>query len=158
MKKASKKIIPDVVKSLLSKLAYPFNYSATGLSGYRSGFREGLDLVALTGIYDFNPAICVSFWGRFLRKFLVMFGFLTGGLQPPAILESVGPGVILVASIAICFAQAGALINIMMRTKEDKVRQLRFRPLYQLFLVTGASYLRITLLCACRLSHLYFWH
>ena len=77
---------------------------------------------------------------------LVMFG-LHWGLVPLAILElQKGPGVILVASVAICFAQAGALINIMMRTKEDKVRQLSIPAFISaLFGVTEPAIYGITL-------------
>ena len=77
---------------------------------------------------------------------LVMFG-LHWGLVPLAILElQKGPGVILVATIAICFAQAGALLNIMMRTKEDKVRQLSIPAfISSLFGVTEPAIYGITL-------------
>ena len=57
-----------------------------------------------------------------------------------------GPGVILVATIAICFAQAGSLLNIMMRTKENKVRQLSIPAFISaLFGVTEPAIYGITL-------------
>lgn len=76
-----------------------------------------------------------------------MFG-LHWGLVPLAILELYQnpSGVILVASIAICFSQADALLNIMIRTKESKVRELAIPAfILALFGVTEPSIYGITL-------------
>ena len=98
-----------------------------------------------TGIYSFSPIIYGIILGA-LWQVLVMFG-LHWGLVPLAILElQKGPGVILVASIAICFAQSGALLNIFLRTKEEKVKQLAIPAFISaLFGVTEPAIYGITL-------------
>ena len=147
VEKSFKKIIPDVVKVFIVPfftllVTVPLAFLVIGpVMSWAS------DLVGavFTGIYDFNPVIYGLVLGA-VWQILVMFG-LHWGLVPLAILElQKGPGVILVASIAICFAQAGALINIMMRTKEDKVRQLSIPAFISaLFGVTEPAIYGITL-------------
>lgn len=147
VEKSFKKIIPDVVKVFIVPfftllVTVPLAFLVIGpVMSWAS------DLVGaiFTGIYDFNPVIYGLVLGA-AWQVLVMFG-LHWGLVPLAILElQKGPGVILVASIAICFAQAGALINIMMRTKEDKVRQLSIPAFISaLFGVTEPAIYGITL-------------
>lgn len=147
IEKSFKKIIPDVVKVFIVPfftllVTVPLAFLVIGpVMSWAS------DLVGavFTGIYDFNPVIYGLVLGA-AWQVLVMFG-LHWGLVPLAILElQKGPGVILVASIAICFAQAGALINIMMRTKEDKVRQLSIPAFISaLFGVTEPAIYGITL-------------
>lgn len=125
IEKGFKKIIPDVVKVFIVPfftllITVPLAFLVIGpVMSWASDLVGAL----FTGIYDFSPVLYGIVLGA-AWQVLVMFG-LHWGLVPLAILElQKGPGVILVASIAICFAQAGALINIMMRTKEEKVRQL----------------------------------
>lgn len=147
IEKSFKKIIPDVVKVFIVPfftllVTVPLAFLVIGpVMSWAS------DLVGavFTGIYDFNPVIYGLVLGA-AWQVLVMFG-LHWGLVPLAILElQKGPGVILVASIAICFAQAGALINIMMRTKEEKVRQLSIPAFISaLFGVTEPAIYGITL-------------
>lgn len=147
VEKSFKKIIPDVVKVFIVPfftllVTVPLAFLVIGpVMSWAS------DLVGavFTGIYDFNPVIYGLVLGA-AWQVLVMFG-LHWGLVPLAILElQKGPGVILVASIAICFAQAGALINIMIRTKEDKVRQLSIPAFISaLFGVTEPAIYGITL-------------
>lgn len=147
VEKSFKKIIPDVVKVFIVPfftllVTVPLAFLVIGpVMSWAS------DLVGaiFTGIYDFNPVIYGLVLGA-AWQVLVMFG-LHWGLVPLAILGlQKGPGVILVASIAICFAQAGALINIMMRTKEDKVRQLSIPAFISaLFGVTEPAIYGITL-------------
>lgn len=147
VEKSFKKIIPDVVKVFIVPfftllVTVPLAFLVIGpVMSWAS------DLVGaiFTGIYDFNPVIYGLVLGA-TWQVLVMFG-LHWGLVPLAILElQKGPGVILVASVAICFAQAGALINIMMRTKEDKVRQLSIPAFISaLFGVTEPAIYGITL-------------
>ena len=147
VEKSFKKIIPDVVKVFIVPfftllVTVPLAFLVIG-----PVMTWASDLVGaiFTGIYDFNPVIYGLVLGA-TWQVLVMFG-LHWGLVPLAILElQKGPGVILVASIAICFAQAGALINIMMRTKEDKVRQLSIPAFISaLFGVTEPAIYGITL-------------
>lgn len=147
IEKFFKKIIPDVVKVFIVPfftllVIVPLAFLVIGpVMSWAS------DLVGavFTGIYGFNPVIYGIVLGA-TWQVLVMFG-LHWGLVPLAILElQKGPGVILVASIAICFAQAGALVNIMMRTKEEKVRQLSIPAFISaLFGVTEPAIYGITL-------------
>lgn len=143
-----KKIIPDVVKVFVVPffvllIIVPLAYLAIGpVMNYAS------DLVgkAFTGIYGISPILYGLILGA-LWQVLVMFG-LHWGLVPLAILEiqTKHVGVILVATIAICFAQAGSLINIMMRTKEEKVRELAVPAMISaLFGVTEPAIYGITL-------------
>ncbi|WP_019319679.1 beta-glucoside-specific PTS transporter subunit IIABC [Streptococcus mutans] len=142
-----KKIIPDVVKVFVVPfftilITVPLSFLVIGpVMSWAS------DLVGaiFTGIYGFNPVIYGIVLGA-MWQVLVMFG-LHWGLVPLAILElQKGPGVILVATIAICFAQAGSLLNIMMRTKENKVRQLSIPAFISaLFGVTEPAIYGITL-------------
>ena len=147
IEKGFKKIIPDVVKVFIVPfftllITVPLAFLVIGpVMSWAS------DLVGtlFTGIYDFSPVLYGIVLGA-AWQVLVMFG-LHWGLVPLAILElQKGPGVILVATIAICFAQAGALLNIMMRTKEDKVRQLSIPAFISaLFGVTEPAIYGITL-------------
>ena len=147
IEKGFKKIIPDVVKVFIVPfftllITVPLAFLVIGpVMSWASDLVGAL----FTGIYDFNPVIYGIVLGA-AWQVLVMFG-LHWGLVPLAILElQKGPGVILVASIAICFAQAGALINIMMRTKEEKVRQLSIPAFISaLFGVTEPAIYGITL-------------
>ena len=143
-----KKVIPDVVKVFvvpffLLLITVPLAYLAIGpVMNYAS------DLVGniFTGIYGISPILYGLILGA-LWQVLVMFG-LHWGLVPLAILEiqSKHVGVILVATIAICFSQAGSLINIMMRTKEEKVRELAVPAMISAFFgVTEPAIYGITL-------------
>ena len=147
IEKGFKKIIPDVVKVFIVPfftllITVPLAFLVIGpVMSWASDLVGAL----FTGIYDFSPVLYGIVLGA-AWQVLVMFG-LHWGLVPLAILElQKGPGVILVATIAICFAQAGALLNIMMRTKEDKVRQLSIPAFISaLFGVTEPAIYGITL-------------
>lgn len=142
-----KKIVPDVVKVFVVPffvllITVPLSFLAIGpVMSWAS------DLVgaAFTGIYSFSPVIYGLVLGA-LWQILVMFG-LHWGLVPLAIMEvQKGPGFILVATIAICFAQAGSLLNIMFRSKEKKVRELSIPAFISaLFGVTEPAIYGITL-------------
>ncbi len=143
-----KKVIPDVVKVFVVPfcvllLTVPLAYLAIGpVMNYAS------DLVGtlFTSIYGISPILYGLILGA-AWQVLVMFG-LHWGLVPLAILElQQNPsGTLLVASIAICFSQAGALLNIMLRTKEAKVRELAIPALISaLFGVTEPAIYGITL-------------
>lgn len=147
IEKSFKKIIPDVVKVFIVPfftllITVPLAFLVIGpVMSWASDLVGAL----FTGIYDFSPVLYGVVLGA-AWQVLVLFG-LHWGLVPLAILElQKGPGVILVATIAICFAQAGALLNIMMRTKEDKVRQLSIPAFISaLFGVTEPAIYGITL-------------
>ncbi|VUW91923.1 PTS system beta-glucoside-specific EIIBCA component [Streptococcus constellatus] len=147
IEKGFKKVIPDVVKVFIVPfftllITVPLAFLVIG-----PVMTWASDLVGalFTGIYGFSPILYGLVLGA-TWQILVMFG-LHWGLVPLAILElQKGPGVLLVASIAICFAQAGALLNIMMRTKEEKVRQLSIPAFISaLFGVTEPAIYGITL-------------
>ena len=102
--------------------------------------------VIFTNIYGFSPIVFGILLGA-LWQVLVMFG-LHWGLVPIAILDfsTKGWSTLLVTSTAICFAQAGALLNIFLRTKEDKVKQLTIPAFISaLFGVTEPAIYGITL-------------
>lgn len=143
-----KKVIPDVVKVFVVPfcvllLTVPLAYLAIGpVMNYASDLVGAL----FTGIYGISPILYGFILGA-AWQVLVMFG-LHWGLVPLAILElQQNPsGTLLVASIAICFSQAGALLNIMLRTKEAKVRELAIPALISaLFGVTEPAIYGITL-------------
>lgn len=143
-----KKVIPDVVKVFVVPfcvllLTVPLAYLAIGpVMNYASDLVGAL----FTGIYGISPILYGLILGA-AWQVLVMFG-LHWGLVPLAILElQQNPsGTLLVASIAICFSQAGALLNIMLRTKEAKVRELAIPALISaLFGVTEPAIYGITL-------------
>lgn len=73
--------------------------------------------VIFTNIYGFSPIVFSILLGA-LWQLLVMLG-LHWGLVPIAILDfsTKGWSTLLVASTAICFAEADALLNIFLRTK-----------------------------------------
>ena len=143
-----KKVIPDVVKVFVVPfcvllLTVPLAYLAIGpVMNYASDLVGAL----FTGIYGISPILYGLILGA-AWQVLVMFG-LHWGLVPLAILElQQNPsGTLLVASIAICFSQAGALLNIMLRTKEEKVRELAIPALISAFFgVTEPAIYGITL-------------
>ncbi|WP_421038692.1 beta-glucoside-specific PTS transporter subunit IIABC [Streptococcus hyointestinalis] len=143
-----KKIILDVVKVFLVPfcvllITVPLAFLAIGpVMNYAS------DLVGLifTSLYKVSPILYGLILGG-AWQVLVMFG-LHWGLVPLVFLElSQGhQSVILVASFTICFAQAGSLLNIMIRTKEKKVRELAIPAFISaLFGVTEPAIYGITL-------------
>ena len=142
------KVVPDVVKVfivpfLVMMITVPLAYIVIGpLMTWAS------DLVGFIfqGIYNFSPVVFGIILGA-LWQVLVMFG-LHWGLVPIAILDFATKGwsTLLVASVAICFAQAGSLLNIFLRTKEDKVKQLTIPAFISaLFGVTEPAIYGITL-------------
>lgn len=142
-----KKIIPDVVKVFLVPffvllITVPLAFIIIG-----PVMTWASDLVGtiFSSIYNFNPIIYGIILGA-LWQVLVMFG-LHWGLVPIYFLEiAQGPSTIIVASMAVCFAQTGALLNIMLRTKEDKVRQLSIPAIISsIFGVTEPAIYGVTL-------------
>ncbi|MCO4625222.1 PTS system, beta-glucoside-specific IIABC component [Streptococcus infantarius subsp. infantarius] len=148
IEKFFKKIIPDVVKVFV----VPFFVILITVSlaylaiGPVMNWASNLIGVIFTNIYGFSPIVFGILLGA-LWQVLVMFG-LHWGLVPIAILDfsTKGWSTLLVASTAICFAQAGALLNIFLRTKEDKVKQLTIPAFISaLFGVTEPAIYGITL-------------
>ena len=148
IEKFFKKIIPDVVKVFVVPffvilITVPLAYLAIGPV---MNWASNLIGVIFTNIYGFSPIVFGILLGA-LWQVLVMFG-LHWGLVSIAILDfsTKGWSTLLVASTAICFAQAGALLNIFLRTKEDKVKQLTIPAFISaLFGVTEPAIYGITL-------------
>lgn len=148
IEKFFKKIIPDVVKVFVVPffvilITVPLAYLAIGPV---MNWASNLIGVIFTNIYGFSPIVFGILLGA-LWQVLVMFG-LHWGLVPIAILDfsTKGWSTLLVASTTICFAQAGALLNIFLRTKEDKVKQLTIPAFISaLFGVTEPAIYGITL-------------
>ena len=148
IEKFFKKIIHDVVKVFVVPffvilITVPLAYLAIGPV---MNWASNLIGVIFTNIYGFSPIVFGILLGA-LWQILVMFG-LHWGLVPIAILDfsTKGWSTLLVASTAICFAQAGALLNIFLRTKEDKVKQLTIPAFISaLFGVTEPAIYGITL-------------
>ena len=148
IEKFFKKIIPDVVKVFVVPffvilITVPLAYLAIGPVMNWASNPIG---VIFTNIYRFSPIVFSILLGA-LWQVLVMLG-LHWGLVPIAILDfsTKGWSTLLVASTAICFAQAGALLNIFLRTKEDKVKQLTIPAFISaLFGVTEPAIYGITL-------------
>lgn len=148
IEKFFKKIIPDVVKVFVIPffvilITVPLAYLAISPV---MNWASNLIGVIFTNIYGFSPIVFGILLGA-LWQVLVMFG-LHWGLIPIAILDfsTKGWSTLLVASTAICFAQAGALLNIFLRTKEDKVKQLTIPAFISaLFGVTEPAIYGITL-------------
>lgn len=148
IEKFFKKIIPDMVKVFVVPffvilITVPLAYLAIGPV---MNWASNLIGVIFTNIYGFSPIVFGILLGA-LWQVLVMFG-LHWGLIPIAILDfsTKGWSTLLVASTAICFAQAGALLNIFLRTKEDKVKQLTIPAFISaLFGVTEPAIYGITL-------------
>ena len=148
IEKNIKKITPDVVKLFVVPfvtilVTIPLTFLVVGpvanlLTDWVSaGFQA---------VLSFSPILYGFLLGA-LWQVLVMFG-LHWGLIPIAILDfsTKGWSTLLVASTAICFAQAGALLNIFLRTKEDKVKQLTIPDFISaLFGVTEPAIYGITL-------------
>lgn len=109
--------------------------------------------VIFTNIYGFSPIVFSILLGA-LWQLLVMLG-LHWGLVPIAILDfsTKGWSTLLVASTAICFAEADALLNIFLRTKEDKVKQLTILAFIQLsFGLLNQLFMVLHFQCAHHLS------
>lgn len=148
IEKFFKKIIPDVVKVFVVPffvilITVPLAYLAIGPV---MNWASNLIGVIFTNIYGFSPIVFGILLGA-LWQVLVMFG-LHWGLVPIAILDfsTKGWSTLLIASTAICFAQAGAFLNIFLRTKEDKVKQLTIPAFISaLFGVTEPAIYGITL-------------
>ncbi|MGM9911163.1 MAG: beta-glucoside-specific PTS transporter subunit IIABC [Lacticaseibacillus absianus] len=101
---------------------------------------------AFTAIYGVSPIVYGIVLGA-LWQVLVMFG-LHWGLVPLALMEIAqkGQGVMINASVMICFAQTGALAAIILKTKEKKVKEIATPALLSsIFGVTEPAIYGVTL-------------
>lgn len=126
VEKFFKKIIPDVVKTFLVPfftllVVVPVTFIAVG--PVASSAANMLGEVTLF-IYNLSPVVAGLFIGGFWQVF-VMFG-LHWGLVPIAInnIAVLGSDSIVASSIAVCFAQTGVVIAIMLKAKNKKLKSL----------------------------------
>lgn len=101
---------------------------------------------AFQAVFDFSPLIFGALLGG-LWQVLVMFG-LHWGLVPIAMMDfsTKGWSVLLNPSIAVCFAQTGALIAVILKTKEKKVKEISIPALISsVFGVTEPAIYGVTL-------------
>lgn len=148
VEKGLKKIIPDVVKTFLIPfftllIVVPLTFILIGPISTWAGSLVGAGTLA---IYNLSPIIAGLIIGGFWQIF-VMFG-LHWGLVPIAInnIAVYGYDPILAMSFAASFAQTGAIIAVMMKTKEKKVQSLSIPAIISgLFGVTEPAIYGITL-------------
>ena len=126
VEKFFKKIIPDVVKTFLVPfctllIVVPLTFIAVG--PVASSAANMLGDITLA-IYNLSPIVAGIFIGGFWQVF-VMFG-LHWGLVPIAInnIAVLGSDSIVASSIAVCFAQIGVVIAIMLKAKNKKLKSL----------------------------------
>ena len=126
VEKLFKKIIPDVVKTFLVPLCtllivVPMTFIAVGPIATWAGNLLGS---ITTIIYNLSPTIAGLFLGGFWQVF-VMFG-LHWGLVPIAFnnLAVLGYDAVLATTVAVCFAQTGVVIAIMLKAKNKKLKSL----------------------------------
>ena len=148
VEKGLKKIIPDVVKTFLIPfftllVVVPLTFILIGPISTWAGSLVGAGTLA---IYNLSPIIAGLIIGGFWQIF-VMFG-LHWGLVPIAInnIAVYGYDPTLAMSFAASFAQTGAIIAVMMKTKEKKVQSLSIPAIISgLFGVTEPAIYGITL-------------
>lgn len=121
-----KKIIPDVVKLFLVPLAVliiivPLTFIAVGpVANWAASLLGNVT----TALYEFSPLVAGAFIGGFWQVF-VIFG-IHWGLIPIAInnLATMGVDTLLSLAFAASFAQIGAVLGLLLRTKEKKLRSM----------------------------------
>lgn len=121
-----KKIIPDVVKLFLVPLAViivvvPVTFVLVGPAANWAASLLG-SITSL--LYDISPLAAGAFIGGFWQVF-VIFG-IHWGLIPIAInnLATMGVDTLLSLAFAASFAQTGAVLGLLLRTKEKKLRSM----------------------------------
>lgn len=126
VEKIFKKIIPDLVKTFLVPcltllVSIPITFIAIGpVATWASNLLGDVTL----GIYNFSPILSGAFLGGLWQVF-VMFG-LHWGFVPIAMnaLAVSGSCPIMSPSVAVCFAQTGVVIGMMLKTKDKKLKSL----------------------------------
>lgn len=121
-----KKVIPDVVKTFLIPfctllVVVPLTFLVIGPIATWAGKLLGQGTVA---IYDLSPIIAGLLLGGFWQVF-VIFG-LHWGIVPIAInnMSTLGADPILALTFAASFAQIGAVLAVMVKTKQQKLKTL----------------------------------
>jgi beta-glucoside PTS system EIICBA component len=126
VEKGFKKIIPDVVKTFLVPfftilIMVPLTFLVIGPISTWAGSLLG---AATIWIYDLSPMIAGLLIGGFWQIF-VMFG-LHWGLVPIAInnISTLGYDPVLATTVMVCFAQIGAVLAVMLKTKDKGLKSL----------------------------------
>ncbi|WP_041556055.1 beta-glucoside-specific PTS transporter subunit IIABC [Carnobacterium sp. 17-4] len=148
VEKGLKKFIPDVVKAFLVPfftllVVVPLTFIIIGPIATWAGSLVGAGTLA---IYNISPIVAGLVIGGFWQVF-VIFG-LHWGLVPIALnnLALYGFDPILAMSFAASFAQTGAIIAVLIKTKEKKVKSLSIpAAISGLFGVTEPAIYGITL-------------
>lgn len=126
VEKSLKKIIPDVVKTFLVPfftilIMVPLTFLAIGPISTWAGSLLG---AATIWIYELSPIVAGLILGGFWQVF-VLFG-LHWGLVPIAMnnLTAMGNDPVLATTVMVCFAQIGAVLAVMLKTKDKKLKSL----------------------------------
>ncbi len=126
VEKGLKKIIPDVVKTFLVPfctiaIMVPLTFLAIGPISTWAGSLLG---AATIWIYELSPLVAGLILGGFWQVF-VIFG-LHWGLVPIAMnnLTTMGNDPVLATTVMVCFAQIGAVLAIMLKTKDKALKSL----------------------------------
>ena len=126
IEKLLKKIIPDVVKAFVVPFAtllivVPLTFMAIGpVASYASTLLGNVTV----SIYEFSPILAGIFIAGFWQVF-ILFG-IHWGLVPICInnVAVLGFDPVLATTIAVCFAQTGVVLGMMIKTKDKKLRSL----------------------------------
>lgn len=126
IEKLLKKVIPDVVKAFVVPfgtllIAVPITFMVIGpVASAISNFLGDITL----SIYNFSPVLAGLFIGGLWQVF-ILFG-VHWGLVPICMnnLAVLGFDPVLATTIAVCFAQTGVVIGMMIKTKDKKLKSL----------------------------------
>lgn len=126
VEKGLKKIIPDVVKTFVVPfftiaIMVPLTFLVIGPISTWAGSLLG---AATVWIYELSPLVAGLILGGFWQVF-VIFG-LHWGLVPIAInnLTTMGNDPVLATTVMVCFAQIGAVLAVMLKTKDKALKSL----------------------------------
>ncbi|MBZ5752828.1 beta-glucoside-specific PTS transporter subunit IIABC [Metabacillus rhizolycopersici] len=126
VEKGLKKIIPDVVKTFLVPffailIMVPLTFLVIGPVSTWAGSLLG---AATLWIYELSPIVAGVILGGFWQIF-VMFG-LHWGLVPIAInnIATLKFDPVLATTVMVCFAQVGAVLAVMLKTRNQKLKSL----------------------------------
>lgn len=126
VEKGLKKIIPDVVKTFVVPfftivIMVPLTFLVIGPISTWAGSLLG---AATVWIYELSPLVAGLIIGGFWQVF-VIFG-LHWGLVPIAInnLTTMGYDPVLATTVMVCFAQIGAVLAIILKTKDKALKSL----------------------------------
>ncbi|MFB3170835.1 beta-glucoside-specific PTS transporter subunit IIABC [Neobacillus sp. 179-C4.2 HS] len=148
VEKSLKKVIPDVVKTFLVPfctiaIMVPLTFLVIGPISTWAGSLLG---AATVWIYELSPLVAGLILGGLWQVF-VIFG-LHWGLVPIAMnnLTALGNDPVLATTVMVCFAQTGAVLAILLKTKDKKLKSLSVPAFISgLFGVTEPAIYGITL-------------